>query len=152
MCPPFGDPVSKLLSFDELFRGRHFDAEIIVLCVRRYLAYKLSYRDLAEIVAALGDHRDEVSVREFVLEVRAHAQDALVVAMGAPKRLFRDTLRCRVEFLEFGLFAGGDHPAEVEHDDEPVAHLADAADVFGIDARNEVRRVLDLLDGYPQDL
>jgi hypothetical protein len=26
--------VSKLLSLDEVFKGRHFDGEIIVLCVR----------------------------------------------------------------------------------------------------------------------
>ena len=31
---------------DELFKGRHFDREIIVLCVRWYLRYKLSFRDL----------------------------------------------------------------------------------------------------------
>ena len=36
-----GGQVSKLLSLAELFKGRHFDAEIIVLCVRWYLAYKL---------------------------------------------------------------------------------------------------------------
>jgi putative transposase len=47
--------VSKLLSLDELFKGRHFDAEIIVLCVRWHLAYnKPSYRDVAEIVAERG--------------------------------------------------------------------------------------------------
>jgi IS6 family transposase len=34
-----------------LFRGRHFADEIIVLCVRRYLRYSLSYRDLAEIMS-----------------------------------------------------------------------------------------------------
>ena len=33
---------------DGLFKGRHFDQEIIVLCVRWYLRYKLSFRDLAE--------------------------------------------------------------------------------------------------------
>jgi transposase, IS6 family len=33
-----------------LFRGRHFADEIIVLCVRWYLRYSLSYRDLAEIM------------------------------------------------------------------------------------------------------
>jgi hypothetical protein len=33
---------------DELFKGRHFDREIIVLCVRWYLRYKLSFRDLVE--------------------------------------------------------------------------------------------------------
>src|SRR5205814_7284902 len=33
-----------------LFRGRHFTDEIIVLCVRWYLRYSLSYRDLTEIM------------------------------------------------------------------------------------------------------
>ena len=28
---------------DGLFKGRHFDQEIIVLCVRWYLRYKLSW-------------------------------------------------------------------------------------------------------------
>jgi transposase-like protein len=36
---------------DELFKGRHFDREIIVLCVRWYLRYKLSFRDLVEMMA-----------------------------------------------------------------------------------------------------
>ena len=47
----------------ELFRGRHFRDEIIVLCVRWYLRYPLSYRDLEEMMAERGlddrsfDHR-----------------------------------------------------------------------------------------------
>ena len=32
-------------------RGRHFDREIIVLCVRWYLRFKLSFRDLVEMMA-----------------------------------------------------------------------------------------------------
>jgi transposase-like protein len=35
----------------ELFRGRHFNYEIIILCVRWYVTYKLSYRDLVEMMA-----------------------------------------------------------------------------------------------------
>jgi transposase-like protein len=35
---------------DELFGGRHFDREVIVLCVRSYLRFKLSYRDLVEMM------------------------------------------------------------------------------------------------------
>ncbi len=35
----------------ELFEGRHFDREIIVLCVRWYLRFKLSFRDLVEMMA-----------------------------------------------------------------------------------------------------
>jgi len=33
-------------SAQDLFKGRHFDQEIIILCVRWYLAFKLSSRDL----------------------------------------------------------------------------------------------------------
>jgi transposase-like protein len=33
-------------SKNNLFKGRHFEQEIIVLCVRWYLRYKLSYRAL----------------------------------------------------------------------------------------------------------
>ena len=43
-----------MLSVDELFKGRHFDREIIVLCVRWYLRYKLSFRDLVEMMAERG--------------------------------------------------------------------------------------------------
>src|ERR1700722_1959512 len=39
---------------DGHFKGRHFDQEIIVLCVRWYLRYKLSLRDLVEIMAERG--------------------------------------------------------------------------------------------------
>jgi transposase-like protein len=37
-----------------LFRGRHFDRTIIILCVRWYITYKLSYRDLVEMMAERG--------------------------------------------------------------------------------------------------
>lgn len=37
-----------------LFRGRHFDSVIIILCVRWYITYKLSYRDLREMMAERG--------------------------------------------------------------------------------------------------
>jgi len=38
-------------SVDDLFKGRHFDREIIILCVRWYLRFKLSFRDLVEMMA-----------------------------------------------------------------------------------------------------
>jgi transposase-like protein len=31
-----------MLSMDDLFKGRHFDREIIILCVRWYLRFKLN--------------------------------------------------------------------------------------------------------------
>jgi transposase-like protein len=41
-------------SMEELSAGRHFDREVIILCVRWYLRYKLSLRDLVEIIAEQG--------------------------------------------------------------------------------------------------
>jgi transposase-like protein len=39
---------------EELFKGRHFDQEIVVLCVRWYLSFKLSYRDLVAMMNERG--------------------------------------------------------------------------------------------------
>jgi hypothetical protein len=42
--------MASFASTEELFAGRHFQAEIIVLCVRWYLSLKLSYRDLVRMI------------------------------------------------------------------------------------------------------
>ena len=36
------------------FKWRHFEGQIIILCVRWYLRYSLSYRDLEEMMAERG--------------------------------------------------------------------------------------------------
>ena len=41
-------------NMDELFKGRHFDPEILVLCVRWSLRGKVSFRDLVEMMAERG--------------------------------------------------------------------------------------------------
>jgi len=41
-------------SKSDLFKGRHFEQEVIILCVHWYLRYKLSYRDLVEMMAERG--------------------------------------------------------------------------------------------------
>jgi len=41
-------------SAQELFKGRHFDQEIIVLCVGWYLTFKLGSRDQVQIMAERG--------------------------------------------------------------------------------------------------
>ena len=43
--------MTKRLERDAIYLKRHFDAEIIVLSVRWYITYKLSYRDLAAMMA-----------------------------------------------------------------------------------------------------
>jgi putative transposase len=46
--------MGKFIPVEELCKGRHFDREIVVLCVRWYLRYKLSYRDLVEMMSERG--------------------------------------------------------------------------------------------------
>ena len=46
--------MGKLKIEEELFKGRHFDHGIVILCVRWYLRYKLSLRDLVEMMAERG--------------------------------------------------------------------------------------------------
>jgi hypothetical protein len=43
--------MQRFAPLEELFNGRHFDQEIVVLCVLWYLRFKLSYRDLVSMMA-----------------------------------------------------------------------------------------------------
>ncbi len=49
-----GVPVTKPIARDPIYRRRVFDAEIIELCIRWYITYRLSYRDLVAIMAERG--------------------------------------------------------------------------------------------------
>jgi transposase-like protein len=42
------------ICLDKLFKGRQFEREIIMLCVRWYLRFKLSFLDLVEMMAERG--------------------------------------------------------------------------------------------------
>jgi len=44
------------------FKWRHFEADIILLCVRWYLRYSLSYRDLEEMMRERGLHVDHTTI------------------------------------------------------------------------------------------
>ena len=43
--------MTKAIMRDPIYRRRRFQPEIIELCVRWYLTYRLSYRDLVEMMA-----------------------------------------------------------------------------------------------------
>ena len=49
-----------------LFKGRHFEAEIIVLCVRWYLRFGLSFRNLEEMMAERKLKVDHVTIWRWV--------------------------------------------------------------------------------------
>ena len=61
------------------FRGRHFEDVVILLCVRWYLRYSLSYRDLEEIVEERG-----LSVSAAL---RAHFESANAAQSAPPQSL-----------------------------------------------------------------
>src|SRR5579859_5380856 len=48
------------------FKWRHYKGEIILLCVRWYLRYGLSYRDLAEMMAERGLAVDHTTIYRWV--------------------------------------------------------------------------------------
>src|ERR1700758_4224976 len=53
-------------SAQELFKRGHFDQEIIVLCVRWYLTFKLSSRDLVQMMAERGIALAHTSILRWV--------------------------------------------------------------------------------------
>src|ERR1700733_13913142 len=55
-----------MLGIDELFKGRHFDREIIILCVRWYLRFKLSFRDLVEMMTERGVDLAHTTIMRWV--------------------------------------------------------------------------------------
>lgn len=50
-----------------MFKGRHFDRSVILLCVRWYLAYGLSLRDLKEMMAERGISIDHSTIHRWVV-------------------------------------------------------------------------------------
>jgi len=50
-----------------MFKGRHFDKSVILLCVRWYLAYNLSLRNLKEMMAERGIDMDHTTAYRWIL-------------------------------------------------------------------------------------
>jgi hypothetical protein len=46
--------MTRAITRDPIYRRRRFQSETIELCVRWYLTYRLSYRDLVEMMAERG--------------------------------------------------------------------------------------------------
>ena len=53
-------------SAQDLFKGRHFDQEIIILCVRWYITFKLSFRDLVQMMAERGITLSHTTILRWV--------------------------------------------------------------------------------------
>ena len=58
--------MGKLKAVAELFEGRHFDREVIILCVRWYLRFTLGLRDLVEMMAERGLSMAHTTIMRWV--------------------------------------------------------------------------------------
>jgi transposase-like protein len=89
-----------------LFKWRHYQPEIILLCVRWYLTYALSYREVAEMVSERGWAIHQTTIYRWVQEYgpeldkrcRSHwrptndswrVDETYIEVKGKPKYLYR---------------------------------------------------------------
>jgi transposase, IS6 family len=80
-----------------LFKGRHFEAEIIILCVRRYLRFALSYRNLEELMAERNLSVDHVTIWRWVQRYAPELEQRCRRKLRITNRSWRvDETYCRV--------------------------------------------------------
>jgi transposase-like protein len=72
-----------------LFRGRHFENVIIILCVRWYLRYSLSYRDLQEMMTERGVAVNHVTIWRWVQHYAPLLNQRLRRELRHPNRSWR---------------------------------------------------------------
>src|SRR5215510_6635956 len=58
------------------FKGVHFPQEIILTCVRWYLAYPLSYREVEELMEERGVELDHATIHRWVLKYTSLLEEA----------------------------------------------------------------------------
>jgi transposase-like protein len=59
--------MTKRIARDPIYLKRAFDADIIELCVRWYITYRLSYRDLVEMLAERGVTVAHTTIMRWVI-------------------------------------------------------------------------------------
>jgi transposase-like protein len=59
--------VTKPIARDPMYRRRSFDADIIELCVRWYITYRLIYRDLVAMRAERGVEGSNATVLRWLV-------------------------------------------------------------------------------------
>ena len=79
----------------ELFKGRHFDREVIILCVRWYISYKLSSRELVEMMGERGLAIDHSTIARWVLRYAPVLNDRIRSKMRQPNRSWPLTQRAQ---------------------------------------------------------
>ena len=77
-----------------LFRGRHFNDHVIVLCVRWYLRYCLTLRDLEEMMVERGLSMDHSTIGRWVLHYAPELHKRIRREIRPPNRSWRVDETC----------------------------------------------------------
>jgi transposase-like protein len=86
------------MSHQHSFKWRHFQPDMILLCVRWYLRYALSYRDLEELMLERGLHIDHTTIYRWCSGMRRdwkNVADRLAKHATTPGALLRPILRSK---------------------------------------------------------
>lgn len=92
----------RFVPVEELFKGRHFDQEIVVLCVRWYLSYKLSYRDLTAMMGERGIELAHTTILRWVQQYTPEFQkrwDRFARTIGGSWRMDETYIRVKGEWM-----------------------------------------------------
>jgi transposase-like protein len=85
--------MARFVPVEELFTGRHFDQEIVVLCVRWYLSLKLSYRDLVAMMGERGIDLAHTTILRWVRHYTPEFEQRWKTVRAFSGRLPADGLR-----------------------------------------------------------
>jgi transposase-like protein len=92
----------RFVPVQELFKGRHFDHEIVVLCVRWYLSYKLSYRDLTAMMGERGIELAHTTILRWVQQYTPEFHkrwNRFARAIGGSWRMDETYIRVKGEWI-----------------------------------------------------
>jgi putative transposase len=84
------------------FKGRHFPKEVILMSVRWYVAYSLSYRDIEEMLAERGVSSDHATVNRWVIEYAPKLEEQFRKSdkkrVGTSWRMDETYIKCQGEW------------------------------------------------------
>jgi hypothetical protein len=92
----------RFVAIKDLFKGRHFDRQIIVLCVSWYTSFKLSLRDLVIMMADRGDLRDPYNDPAVGAALPSRIRKALVALRSTRRRIVEDGRDLYTRFTDNG--------------------------------------------------
>jgi hypothetical protein len=128
--------MTQAIERDAIYRGRRFQTETIELCVRWYITYRLSYRDLAAMMAERGIVEAHTTIMRWVLRYVRYARRAsdgrglYLLVMPNGGRYWRYNYRFNGKHKTLALGVHPDIPLEAARERHQIARslLADGID------------------------